>query len=134
MPRKLFVNLPVKELQRSVDFFGQLGFEFNPQFTDENATAMEINDDAVAMLLMEKFFQTFTDRPVADATTSTEVVMAFSVAERANVDTVVETALANGGSPHKEKADHGFMYGWSFLDPDGHAWEVMWMDPNGMQD
>ncbi|MGO1974031.1 MAG: VOC family protein [Propionibacteriaceae bacterium] len=128
MSRMLFVNLPVKNLQRSVDFFTQLGFEFNAQFTDENATSMVINDQATVMLLVEDFFQTFTDRRVADATSATEVLVAFSVSEKSQVDTVVEAALASGGSPHKDKKDEGFMYGWSFCDPDGHVWEVMWMD------
>ena len=132
MSRMLFVNLPVKNLQRSVDFFTQLGFEFNAQFTDENATSMVINDQATVMLLVEDFFQTFTDRRVADATSATEVLVAFSVSEKSQVDTVVEAALASGGSPHKDKKDEGFMYEWSFCDPDGHVWEVMWMDPAAM--
>ena len=129
--RKLFVNLPVKDLARSVDFFTELGFEFNPQFTDENATCMILNDEASVMLLVEDFFATFTSRAVADLAASTGVILAVSAENRAEVDTIVDAALAAGGAPSKEPMDEGFMYSRSFHDLDGHLWEVMhYQDPS----
>lgn len=132
MSRMLFVNLPVKDLKRSVEFFSQLGFTFNPQFTDENATAMIVGDDAIVMLLVEPYFKTFVKTEIADATTQTEVIVGFSAASRDEVNELVDTALAIGGQPSNEPADHGFMYQRSFLDPDGHRWEVIWMDMSAM--
>lgn len=129
MSRMIFVNLPVQDLARSVDFFKNLGFEFNAQFTDDKATCMVINDQAYAMLLVEDFFAGFTTRPVADATAATEAICALSADSRADVDDLVGKALAAGGQEVKEPQDHGFMYGRSFTDPDGHIWEVLWMDP-----
>lgn len=131
MATQIYLNLPVKDLKRSVDFFTALGFTFNPDFTDENATCMIINDNAFVMLLVEGFFKTFTSKDVADATGSTEAIMAFSVDSREAVDDTVRKALAAGGTPSQEVMDHGFMYNHSFQDPDGHLWEVMWMDPAG---
>lgn len=133
MARKIFVNLPVKDLKRSVDFFTGLGFSFEPKFTDENATCMIINDDAFVMLLVEKYFGSFIKKPISDATTQTEVLMAVSAESRAAVDALVDKALAAGGKPAKEPMDHGFMYVRTFYDLDGHHWEVMWMDPGAMQ-
>jgi predicted lactoylglutathione lyase len=127
MPRQLFVNLPVKELDRSVKFFTALGFEFNPQFTDENATCMIIGQDCYAMLLVEKFFATFTDKPIADATKGVEVINAIALDSREEVDAMGDKALASGGSPFAEPKDYGFMYQRSFQDPDGHLWEVFYM-------
>lgn len=131
MATQIYLNLPVKDLKRSVDFFTALGFSFNPDFTDENATCMIINDNAFVMLLVEGFFKTFTSKDVADAAGSTEAIMAFSVDTREAVDGTVRKALAAGGSPSQEVQDYGFMYNHSFQDPDGHLWEVMWMDPAG---
>lgn len=125
---KIFVNLPVKDLKKSVDFFTALGFAFNPQFTDENATCMIINENIYAMLLVEKFFQTFTKKEIADATKSTEVIVALSAKSREQVDETVHKALAAGGKAYNEPVDHGFMYGWSFQDIDGHLWELIYMD------
>lgn len=127
----MYLNLPVKDLDKSVEFFTGLGFSFNPAFTDENATCMIINDDAFVMLLVEGFFKTFTSKAIADARTTTEAIMAFSVDSREAVDEMVRKALTSGGTPSQEAQDYGFMYSHSFQDPDGHLWEVMWMDPAG---
>jgi predicted lactoylglutathione lyase len=131
--RKIFVNLAVRDLRRSVDFFTALGFSFNPQFTDESATCMIISDDAFVMLLVHDRFQDFTKKPIVDSAAQTEVLVALSAESREAVDTMVNAALAAGGSPANEPQDHGFMYGWSFQDPDGHIWEVVWMDPGHVQ-
>jgi hypothetical protein len=131
MATQMYLNLPVKDLDKTVEFFTALGFSFNPAFTDENATCMIINDDAYVMLLVENFFKTFTSKAVADASSTTEAIMAFSVDTREAVDEMVRKALASGGTPSQEAQDYGFMYSHSFQDPDGHLWEVMWMDPTG---
>jgi uncharacterized protein len=129
MSRMIFVNLPVQDLDRSVVFFRGLGFTFNEQFSDRNATCMEVSDQACVMLLVRPFFATFTTKAVADAAASTEAILAVSARSREEVDTLVDRALELGGAVAKEPSDGGFMYGRSFYDPDGHAWEVMWMDP-----
>ncbi len=133
MARKIFVNLPIKDLKRSVDFFTGLGFSFDAKFTDDNATCMIINDDAFVMLLVERYFEGFVRKPISDATARTEVLIAISAESRAGVDTLVDKALATGATPAKEPTDHGFMYVRTFYDPDGHHWEVAWMDPSAMQ-
>jgi len=127
--RKIFVNLAVRDLKRSMEFFSKLGFEFNPKFTDERAACMVISDDASVMLLTEPFFKTFTKREVCDTSKQTEGLFALSCASRADVDTMVRAAIAAGGKPAMDPMDHGFMYGWSFYDLDDHHWEVLWMDP-----
>ncbi|WPB79579.1 VOC family protein [Archangium violaceum] len=127
--RKIFVNLPVKDLKRSIAFFTKLGFSFNPQFTDENATCMIISDEAFVMLLTEKRFKDFTKNQLCDTRTHTEGLFALSCSSKAEVDQMVKTAIAEGGKHAMDSQDHGFMYGWSFYDLDGHHWEVMWMDP-----
>jgi predicted lactoylglutathione lyase len=127
MPRQLFVNLPVRDLDRSVKFFTALGFEFNPQFTDENATCMIIGSDCYAMLLVEKYFSTFTSKPIVDANGHVEVINAIGVDSREQVDTMADKALASGGSAFADPKDYGFMYQRSFQDPDGHLWEVFHM-------
>jgi predicted lactoylglutathione lyase len=129
MSRQIFVNLAVADLQKSMDFFSALGFEFNRQFTDDKAACMIVNDDAYVMLLREPFFRTFTKRELCDTRTQTEGLFALSCDSRAEVDEVVRKALAAGGSHAMDPQDHGFMYGWSFYDVDGHHWEVLWMDP-----
>lgn len=131
MTRQLFVNLPVKDLAKTVQFFTALGFSFNPDFTDENASCMIVNDDAYVMLLVENYFKTFTSKAVADARSSSEAIMSFSLESREAVDALVRTALTSGGTPSEEAQDYGFMYTHSFQDPDGHLWEVFWMDPAG---
>lgn len=128
MPRNLYVNLPVKDLERTVDFFAALGFSFNPRFTDENAACMIINDSTSVMLLVESFFATFTSKPVADAHAATEALLALSVDSRTEVDAFVARALAAGASEYAEPRDLGFMYQRGIADLDGHQWEVFFMD------
>jgi predicted lactoylglutathione lyase len=127
--RKLFVNLAVRDLPRSVAFFTELGFTFNPNFTDETATCMIVSDDAFVMLLVANRFADFTKKQICDTSTHTEALLSISCASRAEVDALVAKAVAAGGKHAMDPQDHGFMYGWSFYDPDGHHWEVFWMDP-----
>lgn len=127
--RKMFVNLPVRDLKKSTAFFSALGFTYNPKFTDENAACMIISDEAFAMLLAEPFFRTFTRREPCDTTRNTEALIALSCGSRGEVDDLLKKAIAAGGTRAMETKDHGFMYVSSFYDPDGHHWEVFWMDP-----
>ena len=131
--RKLFVNLPVRDLGRSMRFFAKLGFAFNKQFTDPTAAAMLVGEDAYFMLLTEPKFKEFARRPLGDATAATTGIFALAVESRAEVDELVQAALAAGGSSAAEPQDHGFMFVRSFYDPDGHHWEVFWMDPSAVQ-
>ena len=131
--RKIFVNIAVRDLQRSMDFFTKLGFRFDPQFTDEHAACMIVSDAAFVMLLAEPFFKTFTRNETCDTSKQTEALFALSCGSRAEVDTMVATAVAAGGAHAMDAQDHGFMYGWSFYDPDGHHWEVLYMEPQAMQ-
>jgi predicted lactoylglutathione lyase len=131
MATQIYVTLPVKNLDNTVEFFTALGFSFNPDYTDENATCMIINDDAYVMLLVEGFFKTFTSKDIVDSTGSTEAIMAFSVDSREGVDDMYQKAIAAGGKESQPVQDYGFMYSHSFQDLDGHLWEVMWMDPAG---
>jgi uncharacterized protein len=128
MPTKIFVNLPVKDLDKSMDFFKKLGFSFNPQFTDETAACMVISDDIYAMLLTHQKFKEFTKKEIADATKTTEVLIALSMDDRAKVDSFVDKALSSGATKAREPADHGFMFERSFNDLDGHIWEIFYMD------
>jgi len=128
MSRKLFVNLPVEDLDASVAFFTKLGFAFDPNFTDENAGCMSVNDDTSVMLLVKKRFSDFTDKTIVDARTSTEALFTISAESRGEVDQLVNTAVAHGGRTVDDPQDHGFMYDWGFEDLDGHNWGVMWMD------
>ncbi|WP_031506164.1 VOC family protein [Streptomyces megasporus] len=128
MSKNLFVNLPVKNLKRSTDFFTSLGFSFDPRFTDDNAGCLVIDEGVYAMLLTEPFFASFTNKKVADASVGTEAILALSLDSREEVDRMADKALASGGSPANEPADQGFMYTRSFQDPDGHLWEVFHMD------
>jgi uncharacterized protein len=132
MPTKIFVNLPVKDLDRSMEFFKKLGFSFNPQFTDETAACMVISDDIYAMLLTHKKFGEFTKKTIADATKTTEVLIALSRESRAEVDSLADAALAAGGKAARAPKDHGFMYERAVEDPDGHIWEIFWMDPSAI--
>lgn len=129
MATKIFVNLPVKDLDKSVGFFTKLGYSFNAQFTNENATSMIISEDIYVMLLVEKFFKTFTKKEIADATKTTEVLICLSAESREAVDALVSKAVAAGGTTPNEPQDQGFMYGHGFQDLDGHLWEVVYMDP-----
>ncbi len=128
------MNLPVKDLAVSMEFFGKLGFEFNPDFANENGVCMVVSDNIFVMLLMEDFFQTFTKKEVADATKTTEVLTALSVESREAVDELLGVALEAGGQEAREPQDHGFMYGRSFEDPDGHIWEIFYMDEKAVSE
>ncbi|MER6117892.1 glyoxalase [Streptomyces sp. A0642] len=129
MPQMIFVNLPVKDIQTTRSFFEKLGYSFNPQFSDEHTGCLVISDTIFAMLLEEPRFKDFTKKEIADASKSTEVILALSADSRERVDELVDAALAAGGSPANDTQDLGFMYGRSFQDPDHHIWEVVWMDP-----
>lgn len=131
--RKLFVNLGVKDLERSKAFFAALGFEFNARFTDEKAACMVVSEEAFVMLLSEPFLKTFTQRELCDTSRQNEGLFALSCVSREEVDALVQKALAAGGQRAMPPQDHGFMYGWSFYDLDGHHWEVLWMDPKAVQ-
>jgi predicted lactoylglutathione lyase len=125
----LFVNLPVADVARSTAFFTELGFSFNPMFTDETSTCMLVGEHAFVMLLQREKFAEFAKLPVGDPTAQTQALYCFSVASRDDVDAVSAAALAAGGSEADEAEDHGFMYTRSFYDLDGHGWQIMWMDP-----
>ncbi|MBE7366223.1 VOC family protein [Ramlibacter pallidus] len=129
MARKIFVNLPIKDMERSQAFFKALGFSFNPQFTNEQGACMVISEDIFTMLLVEPFFQGFTKKPIADAKKVTEVLVCLSCDSREEVDALVKKALAAGGTAPNAPQDHGFMYSHGFEDLDGHVWELVWMDP-----
>ncbi|WP_431775063.1 VOC family protein [Streptomyces cucumeris] len=129
----IFVNLATNDLETSKKFFTELGYAINPQFTTDECACVVISDSIVAMLLTRKRYQDFTSKEIADSTTTSEVLLCLSAESRAKVDELVDKALAVGGSPAGETQDHGFMYGRSFQDPDGHTWEVAWMDPAAIE-
>ena len=133
MSTQIFVNLPVKNLQQSIEFFTQLGFQFNPQFTDETATCMIISETIFVMLLTHEKFKTFTPNAICDATKSTEVLTCLSTESREKVDEMVHNAIAAGGTTYKEPQDHGFMYAHGFQDLDGHIWELVYMEPSAVE-
>jgi predicted lactoylglutathione lyase len=133
MARKIFVNLAVKQLDRSMQLFKRIGFTFNPQFTDDTAACMVISDDIYAMLLTEKKFREFTKKEIADATKTTEVLTCLAVDSKVEVNRIVNTALQAGATEAREPMDYGFMFGRSFNDLDGHIWEIVWMDPSKVQ-
>ena len=133
MATKIFVNLPVKDLQKSIAFFTKLGFTFNPQFTDATATCMVVSEDIFVMLLTEAKFKTFTPKAICDATKSTEVLVCLSRESRGDVDAMVGDAVAAGGTTYNQPQDHGFMYAHGFQDLDGHIWELVFMEPSAVQ-
>ncbi len=130
MPTNIFINLPVKDLDQSVAFFTQLGFSFNPQFTDETATCMIISDTIYAMLLTEAKFQSFTPKAISNAKQASEVLIGLSCESREQVVALVQKAVTAGGSTYAEPNDYGFMYQHGFEDLDGHMWEIFYMDPS----
>jgi len=130
---KIFVNLPVQDLSRSMAFFKALGYTFNMQFTNEDGACLVLGDDIFVMLVGKPFFKSFITNDIADSKQVAEVIISLSVNSREAVEALVDKALAAGGSPSKEPSDMGFMYNRSFLDPDGHHWEVFYMDPNHVQ-
>jgi uncharacterized protein len=132
MSRMIFVNLPVKDLDRSVAFFKALGFTFNDAFTNEQAAYMNVSDQAAVMLVTEPFFSQFSTKQIADTGSTMEVQNAVSAASRAEVDELVEKAIAAGARSAKDGVDEGFMYSRGFQDPDGHLWDFVWMDPSAV--
>ncbi|MEU9998397.1 VOC family protein [Streptomyces sp. NPDC050848] len=135
MSQMIFVNLPVKDLETTKAFWGKVGYSFNPTFSDDTTACMIISDTIFAMLLTEPKFQEFTKpgKELVDATRSTEVLLTLSAESREKVDEFADAALAAGGTAAKDPIDFGSMYGRSFSDPDGHHWEVMWMDPAAIE-
>ncbi len=127
-PQMIFVNLPVKDLEKSKAFFTALGYSFNPTYTNDDAAGMVISESIYVMLLTQPFFQQFSNKPIADAHTHTEVINALSAPSRKAVDELVDKALAAGGSEPQPARDLGFMYQRGFQDLDGHLWEIAHMD------
>jgi len=128
MNQQIYVNLPVKDLERSKAFFGALGYSFNPQFSNQDGACMVVSDSIYVMLLTEPFFQGFTKKPIADASKTTEVLLCLSCDSRAAVDAMADKARAAGGSWPNPPKDHGFMYQHGFEDLDGHMWELVYME------
>jgi uncharacterized protein len=133
MTTKIFVNLPVQDLNKTIEFFTKLGFRFNPQFTDENATCMIVGEDIFVMLLVEKFFKTFTKKEICDTTKNIEVIVALSAESREKVDQMINKAIEAGGRESREPQDHGWMYGRSFEDINRHLWEIIYMDEKAVK-
>jgi uncharacterized protein len=132
MSTKIFVNLPVKDLKKSIAFFTRLGYSFNPQFTDETATCMIVSEDIFVMLLTHDKFKSFTPKEICDATKSTEVLVCLSADSRERVNETVRQAVAAGGTTYSESKDYGFMYQHGFQDLDGHIWELIFMEPGAI--
>lgn len=132
-PRLLFTNIPVADVAASKAFYAALGFEFNPKFTDDSCACMIISELAYVMLLDRERFADFTSKPTVQAHAATEAILCVSAEDRGAVDTFADAALAAGGGIAKDAQDHGFMYGRSFYDLDGHHWEVMWMAPEAVE-
>ena len=133
MSSQIFVNLPVADLKKSIAFYEALGWKNNPQFTDDTGACMVISDTIYVMLLTHPKFKAFTPRIVSDAFNYTEVMNALSVNSKEEVHSMMEKVLANGGSEIRDPQDYGFMFSRSFGDPDGHIWEMFWMDPSAIQ-
>jgi uncharacterized protein len=130
---KIFVNLPVKDLKKTMEFFGKLGYSFNPMFTDENAACMVISEDIYAMLLVEKFFKSFIPgKEINDAKKNAEVLVALTAGSRQQVDELIGKAVAAGGSEYRQAQDYGWMYGRAFQDINGHIWEVFHANMDAM--
>jgi predicted lactoylglutathione lyase len=126
--KAIFVNLPIKDLHRTRDFWTKLGFSFNEQFSDDRALCLVLNDGLMySMFITHEMFGTFTNRPIADGTT-TQVLTCIEVESREQVDTIVKLAIEQGGTRYRESTDHGWMYYDSFADLDGHQWEIMFTD------
>jgi predicted lactoylglutathione lyase len=132
MATKIFINMPVKDLERSKAFFNGLGYSFNPQFTDDNAACMVISEHIYVMMLVESYFKTFTKKEISDAHKATEVLLALDAESREEVQQTIAKAAELGGSIYAEPQDHGWMYQHSFADPDGHQWEIVYMDAANM--
>lgn len=128
MAKKIFVNLPVSDLNRSMEFFKKMGYEFNPQFTDETAACMVISDDIYTMLLTNGKFKEFTPKEIADSSKTTEVITCLSCDSKDELNNLMEKAIAAGATENNEPKDYGFMYQRSYSDLDGHIWELVWMN------
>lgn len=131
MATQIFVNIPVKDLKKSMAFYEKLGYTFNMDYTNDEAACLVISETIFAMLLTESFFKQFTKKSVADATKSTEVIIALSVESRSKVDEMVNKAFRAGGAKSNDPQDYGWMYSWSFQDLDGHLWEILYTNPAG---
>lgn len=131
MVKQIFINLPVKDLAKSMDFFKALGFSFNMQFTGETGACLVLGENIFAMLLTEPFFQGFTKKEIVNAKKSTEVLICIDAESKDAVKELVKKAVAAGGSTYMDAQDHGWMYQHSFEDLDGHQWEIAYMDPKG---
>jgi predicted lactoylglutathione lyase len=127
MHSQIFVNLPVKDLKRSIDFFTKLGYTFNPQFTDDNATCMILGENLFVMLLTEKFFGSFTNKAICDTSKANEALTCVACNSKAQVDELVAKARAAGATVRRQAQDHGFMYAHGYEDLDGHTWELVHM-------
>ena len=134
MPTKIFVNLPVKDLNKSMEFFAKLGFTFDKRFTDKTAACMIVGEDIFVMLLTEDKFKTFTPKQICDASKSTEVLVCLSSESREAVNEMVRKAIAAGGTTYNEPQDLAFMYGHGFQDLDGHIWELIYMEPSAIKE
>lgn len=134
MVQQIFVNLPVKDLKKTREFFSKLGFAFNEQFSNDEAASMILGENIYAMLLVEPFFKSFHNKEIGDATKTAQMINAIALESRAKVDEMVDAALASGGSFVKDPQDHGWMYGRSFADINGHQWEVLYMDETAVPD
>ncbi|MFZ7942722.1 MULTISPECIES: VOC family protein [Bacillaceae] len=130
--KNIFINLSVQDVGKSTNFFKELGFEFNPQFSDETTSCMIISDNIYAMIMIEERFKGFSKKEIVDTTTSAEAIFCLSAKSRNQVDELVNKALASGGKSFSDPQDHGFMYIWGFQDVDGHLWEIAYMDESAM--
>jgi len=134
MATKIFINLPVKDLNRSISFFTDLGFSFNPQFTNEKGTCLIIGENINAMLLVEEFYATFTNKEICNAQTTSEVLLSISLETRKKVDEIMAKVAIAGGNEYTESKDYGWMYQRTFFDLDGHHWEIFYMDESQIPD
>ncbi len=128
MKTKIFLNLAVKDLNRAVSFFNELGFSTDPKFTNDKGACIVISEDIYVMILVKEFYQTFTEKQICDSTTTSEVLISLSMESRKKVDEIIEKAVKAGGTDYQEAKDYGWMYQRTFLDLDGHHWEVFYMD------
>ncbi|RDW19701.1 VOC family protein [Oceanobacillus chungangensis] len=126
--KNIFINLPVKDVKNSTKFLTEIGFELNPQFSDENTSSIIINDNIFALIMNEDRFKEFSKKEIVDTATASEAIFCLSAESREQVDELVNKAISAGGKTYNEPQDHGFMYGWGFQDLDGHIWEVVYMD------
>jgi len=132
MATKIFINLPVKDLERSKAFFSALGYSFNPQFTDDKAACMVISEHIYVMMLVESYFKSFAKKEVGDAHLAAQVLLALDATSREEVQQTITKATELGGSIYSQPQDHGWMYQHSFADLDGHQWEIVYMDATKM--